>query len=149
MKNIIVGLKIGLAAALTLFVLVYVGTIFGPDIETELFPVVRDTEAHVISSASTEMVVGVSALKARNCALESIGVLVKKDGLLVPGIVKFQDPETGLLTARAISRPSGTRSFSVLHIYPGGEFASVYVFHQCHPFWQTKSLLVEVSATEM
>ncbi len=149
MKNVVTGIKIGVTAALALFVSIYVGTIFGPDIETAFFPVVRDSEVSVISSSTEKTVVGVIASKARNCSLENIGVMVKRDGQLVPGIVKFEDPETGNLTEKTISRPSGTRSFSVLHLYPGGEFVSVYVFHRCHPFWQTKSTLLKISTTRI
>lgn len=148
MKRAVHGIKVGAIAFLTLFLLLYASFKVGPQVESNLGPVVTNAKVAVIDTKEDSIVVGVSADTVRSCLLMHITAMVTVNGATISGVVKFKDPSTGELTDKLISRPVGS-SFSVLHIFPAGDVVSVSTFHRCHPFWESQTRFFTIDTSKL
>lgn len=154
MKSVIRAFSIGLAVAISF---IFVGMAlfhWGPKIESVLYPVVSNVKVAPVEIDLTRSIVHIVAYgaKVRHCEWQGITALVERNNMWYQGKVHFADPRTGspesATTARAESRPAGTQSFGEIFIFPAGDRIQVFLYHRCHPLWQTTTFIYELDLNE-
>lgn len=119
----------------------------GPKVETALFPVIGDAQAALMSYRAEDEIMHLAALgnKKRQCEWKAITAQVYKNGQWHQGSVTFTDPAKGPTRPDLpVSRPTGPQSLGEIWVFPTGERVQIYLWHNCHPFWQTMTFLYEL-----
>lgn len=124
---------------------------FGPKVETTLFPVQSPVYATVtnVDQKFQLMEVFITATKIRHCQWIGASPMVYRDKHWVQGAIYFTDPRTTATPQREI--PTGqvqptaeNTSVAKFYILPIGDRIQMYVYHNCHPFWPTTTLMFDV-----
>lgn len=145
-------LHIALAWTTAIALVVGTATIFmfslGPRIETAVFPVIDKVQATLVQNDKQREILHLAALgnKERQCEWKAITAMVFRDGSWRQGSVYFTDPRKDKTPDMevGISRPVGSQSLGEIFVFPSGEKVQVYLYHNCHPFWQTMTFLYEL-----
>lgn len=121
---------------------------FGPMVETRFFPVISDVKATPVQVDKDTEILHLAALgtKVRQCEWKEITAMVLRDGQWRQGSVYFTDPRSTPTprTQITISRPVGSQSLGEIFVFPSGEAVRIYLYHTCHPFWQSTTFLYEL-----
>jgi hypothetical protein len=118
----------------------------GPKVETLLFPVFSNVHATALKYDREGDVIHVAASgsKDRLCSWKGITAMVLRDGTWHQGGVYFADPRKGGTPKLPPSRSLGQQSLGEIWIFPAGDKVRVYLYHECHPLWQTTTFLYEL-----
>lgn len=147
-------LKAALSAVtffVVLFSLLYAFVTFGPMYETKFLPVVTGVQATPIEIDRNQQVVRVAVLgdKVRQCERVGSVAMILNGGVWSTARVYMNDPRNSELQEKiGTNRPLGQQSFGEIYISPLGEAIRVYVYHRCHPLWQTQTALYELDLTK-
>lgn len=122
----------------------------GPKIETWLFPVFSNVVATPLKFDRESGVIHIAASgsKDRLCSWQGITAMVERDGTWHQGGVFFADPRTGGSPKLPPSRSTGQQSLGEIWIFPAGDKLRVFLYHNCHPLWQTTTFLYELDLLE-
>ncbi len=124
----------------------------GPKIETRFLPVQNEVHATVGAvDKNLQMVeVFITAHKSRQCKWEGASPMVLKNGRWIQGAIYFTDPRLNKNPQRElpVSRPAGNTSFGTFYIFPAGERIQMYLYHSCHPFWQSMTLMFDIPVSQ-
>ncbi len=125
---------------------------FGPAVETAVWPVITNVRATLVQRDDHNEILHLAALgkKVRSCEWKNITAMVYKNGVWQQGSVYFTDPRTHTdpRTAITISRPKGSQSLGEIFVFPAGDRVQVYLYHACHPLWQTTTFMYELDLTK-
>lgn len=107
--------------------------IFGPTIESRLFPVTKDVRVELITSNKDEVLVSVYGTKVRPCKYIETHAIVLKDGVWVKGDMTFSTATENNNPTRGL----GAQHFGYWTIKPEGNPVRLEVVNKCHEFWDT------------
>lgn len=150
-------LKIAFCWALAFGVVAWVAGIamfvIGPKLETAVLPVIDQVRATTIEIDSSREILHLAAIgkKERQCEWKAITAMVLKDGTWHQGKIYFTDPRksTNPVMDTPVSRPLGVQSLGEIFVFPTGDRVRVFVWHDCHPFWQTMTFLYELDLNQV
>ena len=134
LHNIAVGLLV-FGTALVLFALV---AFFGPFMESRHLPVVSSVKIEEIKRVGDRLEFSMYGTKSRPCKLieANVMVLIHKRWVLADITVDGSPIQQR-------TRPVGEQSFGRWSVYPIGTSARVIALHDCHPLWNTLTVLAE------
>lgn len=119
----------------------------GPEIEYTFLPVAANTKVAVIPDTprtdANHLLIVTS--KVRNCKLQDSSGVVQVNGSWVRGTIFYKDPRTGDLISQRPVRPAGQSTADEMYIFPKGDRVKIELLHECHPFWQSRTALFDVS----
>lgn len=122
--------------------------VIGPKVETAVLPVVDHVKAVAVEVDSDREILHLAATgkKERQCEWKAITAMVHKAGTWHQGKVYFTDPRKNSRPSQEIaaSRPIGVQSLGEIFVFPAGDRVQVFLWHDCHPFWQTMTFLYEL-----
>ncbi len=125
--------------------------LLGPRVETKVLPVIDHVQATLIDVDKEREVLHLAAYgqKVRQCEWKAITAMVHKNDKWHQGTVYFTDPRLAgqPITQVPPSRPIGAQSLGEIYVFPSGDGVRVYLWHQCHPLWQTMTFLYELDLT--
>lgn len=144
--------KIAAAWSLTIGMITWIAGIalfvFGPRVETKMFPVITSVRATVVQLDTRDEVMRLAAYGSteRQCESKALSAFVYRNGAWHQGSIYFTDPRKGHppITTLPPPRPIGTQSLGEIFVFPSGEKVRVFAWHQCHPLWTTMTFMYEL-----
>ena len=148
-----------LLAGLLLIMVVATAGVVLPDVESQLFPVLRAGSSEIISREDGALTFTIRAVKLRPCTIDSMSWVLERDqdqnGVYEHNALtvynRFGDIVGGH-TGTAVFYDTGPVTvgpfFTIIPInLPPRSLILATVEYRCHPFWTTRSELARINLT--
>lgn len=114
--------------------------IMGPIVEGKYLPVTTDVKVVLLSTTGDKMVFQAYGNKVRDCKLVDVKTIVDVDG------AGPKAPQKGVIYVEHdgigdVVRPRGVQDLGIWAVYPSAQNIEVQTWYQCHPFWNTYTVL--------
>jgi hypothetical protein len=128
-----------------LIALTLVGFTFGPQLESQLFPLFTGIKGAYVSSDGSHVDLLVTGVKSRNCILVAVSAKVLVDGHWVSGHASMKNQDGTPLTIQNQRIATGSPFVRLMHIEPGGPSVRLVADSRCHIMWMSQQHFQEFS----